>query len=150
MDTKLPSNFLSQNEGLRRWPKVLVSGVVLALAVQGCVSKATARKQAQQAYIAGQQHALQMQQQEGVGVEQGLPRTTQPTVTLLGNVKKSSVPWTSDLTLAKALVEGEYTGSSDPTEIYIVRGGLARPVDPAKLIGGQDVPLQAGDVVQVK
>jgi hypothetical protein len=153
MVTKLP-NFLSRNEGLRRWPKVLVSGVVLALAVQGCVSKATARKQAQQAYIAGQQHALQMMQQQqlqqGTGIEQGLPRTTQPTVTLLGSVRKSSVPWTSDLTLAKALVEGEYTGSSDPTEIYIVRGGLARPVDPAKLIGGQDVPLQAGDVVQVK
>jgi hypothetical protein len=60
------------------------------------------------------------------------------------------VPWTSDLTLAKALVEGQYTGSSDPTEIYIVRAGMARPVDPAKLINGQDVPLQAGDVVQVK
>jgi hypothetical protein len=65
-------------------------------------------------------------------------------------VRKPYVPWTPDLTLAKALVEGEYTGASDPTEIYIVRGGLARPVDPAKLTSGEDIQLQAGDVVQVK
>ena len=150
MVTKLPSKLLSWNEGLRRWPKVLVVGVLLALAVQSCVSKAKARKQAEQAFIAGQQQAMQRMQQQGTGVEPGLARTTQPTVTLLGSVRKSSVPWTPDLTLAKALVEGEYTGSSDPTEIYIVRGGIARPVDPAKLIGGQDIPLQAGDMVQVK
>jgi hypothetical protein len=150
MVTKLPTNFLGRDEGLRRWPKVLASGVVLALVAQGCVSKATARKQAQQAYIAGQQQAVQQMRQQGTVVEEGLPQTTQPTVRLLGNVRKSSVPWTPDLTLAKALVEGEYTGASDPVEIYIVRGGLARPVDPAKLISGQDVPLQAGDTVQVK
>jgi hypothetical protein len=152
MVTKLPRKFLSWNEALRHWPQVLIIGVLLALAVQGCVSKATARKQAQQAYIAGQQHAMQQmqQQQQGMGVEAGQSRTTQPTVTLLGNVRKSFVPWTPDLTVAKALVEGEYTGTSDPTEIYIVRAGLARPVDPAKLISGQDVPLQAGDVLQVK
>jgi hypothetical protein len=151
MVTKLPRKLLSRNEGLRRWPKVLVVGVLLALAVQGCVSKAKARKQAEQAFIAGQQQAMQQRmQQQGTGVEPGLARTTQPTVTLLGNVRKSFVPWTPDLTLAKALVEGEYTGSSDPTEIYIIRGGIARPVDPAKLIGGQDIPLQAGDMVQVK
>jgi hypothetical protein len=150
MVTKLPTILFARNEWLQRWPKVLVVGVLLALAVQGCVSKAKARKQAEQAFIAGQQQAMQRMQQQGTGVEPGLARTTQPTVTLLGSVRKSSVPWTPDLTLAKALVEGEYTGSSDPTEIYIVRGGIARPVDPAKLIGGQDIPLQAGDMVQVK
>ena len=150
MITKLLTKIFTRNEGLRRWPKVLVSGVALALAVQGCVSKAEARKQAQQAFIAGQQSAMQRMQQQGIGAEPGLAKTTQPTVTLLGNVRKSSVPWTPDLTLAKALVEGEYTGASDPTEIYIVRAGMARPIDPSKLIGGQDIPLQAGDVVQVK
>jgi hypothetical protein len=150
MVAKLSKNLLPRNERLRHWPQVLIIGVVLALAVQGCVSKATARKQAQQAYIAGQQHAMQQMQQQTMGVEAGQSRTTQPTVTLLGNVRKSFVPWTPDLTVAKALVEGEYTGTSDPTEIYIVRAGLAHPVDPAKLISGQDVPLQAGDVLQVK
>ncbi len=129
---------------------LLAASALIFLALPGCVSKATARKQAQQAFIAGQQQAMMRMQQQGVATEQGQPQVPTPSVTLRGNVRNSSVPWTPELTLAKALVEAEYTGPGDPTEIFLVRGGLARPVDVKQLLGGQDIPLQAGDLVQVK
>ena len=99
------------------------------------------KAEANAAYRAGQQEALaRMQQQQ--------PRV--PSVTVVGQVSVPTIPWIEALTLAKALVTANYTGRTDPTEILIVRNGRAFRVDPKQLLSGEDVPLQAGDVVQIK
>jgi hypothetical protein len=108
----------------------------------GCVTKSKADAQARAAFLAGQQQAMARAQTE--------PQPEGATVTLAGNVKNPLIPWTPGLTLAKAILDAEYAGKGDPVSIYVVRNGLASPVDPKKLLNGEDVPLQAGDIVQIK
>ena len=112
---------------------------LLLASVTGCVSKAKARAQARDAFIAGQQETLRQMQLKQA-----------PSVTILGQVNTPVVAFTKDLTLAQALIAGEYTGRSDPSEIIVVRRGIATRVDPKKLLNGEDIPLQPGDVIQIK
>lgn len=114
--------------------------LLLCLALAGCVTKAQANAQARQAFFAGQQEARRQMQ----------AANQSQAVTLTGNVSNSTVEWTPGLTLAQALIAAEYTGPGDPTEIILVRGGFARPIDPKTLLEGQDTPLRPGDVVQIK
>jgi protein involved in polysaccharide export with SLBB domain len=110
----------------------------LSLSLAGCVSKAKARAEAKAAFLAGQQQAMaRMQQTRGA------------VVTILGPVTNPNIPWTQDLTVAKAIVDAGYTGANDPTHIVIVRNGQAITIDPKKLLSGEDVPLQAGDFIQL-
>jgi len=113
--------------------------VLLAVALSGCVTKAQADAQARTAFLAGQQQArLEMQQNHGL------------TVRLIGAVKTPVIPWSQDLTLAKAILAAGYYGPADPAGIVIMRNGQAIPVDPKQLLNGQDVPLESGDAVQIK
>jgi hypothetical protein len=126
----------------RRVPTLVGLGLVLSVMVlaSGCVSKATAQAQARAAFLEGQRQGLeQAQARQGSG----------SVVTVVGQVKNSVVPWAPDLTLAKAVVAAQYYGHKDPRQIVIVRGGKPIPVGPQELLSGQDVPLQAGDVVQL-
>ncbi|HTL18852.1 MAG TPA: hypothetical protein VL793_16565 [Patescibacteria group bacterium] len=107
----------------------------------GCVSKSKADARARAAYIAGQQQAAMMNQQ---GRLQG------PTVTVIGEVRNALVPWTADLTLAKAVIAADYYGQSDPVEIIIQRNGQEMPYDAKKLLGGADVQLEPNDVIELK
>ena len=111
---------------------------VLAIAITGCTTKSAAKAQAQAAYSAGQQQALERALQ------------SRNSVTILGPVRNPLVPWTEDLTLAKVLVAADYYPKTNPREIFIVRQGRALPVDVNHLLGGEDVPLQAGDVVNIR
>jgi len=113
--------------------------LLLSVLLSGCVSKAKAKAQARDAFIAGQQETLRHMQQNQA-----------PTVTILGQVNTPVVAWMKDLTLAQALITASYTGRSDPSEILIVRRGVGIRIDPQKLLGGEDVPLQPGDVIQIK
>ena len=108
------------------------------LGLAGCVTKAKARAEARAAYIAGQQEAMQMQQRQGASGD----------VRLIGQVQIPTLPWVSGLTLMKALVTAEYTGP-DPTQIIVIHNGVPSVVDVKKLLAGEDVPLQAGDVVRI-
>ena len=105
-----------------RIPEVLFRGAVgsaiAVLALTGCVTKAKARAQAREAYLAGQQEAVQRQQRQASGGD----------VRINGQVQIPLLPWTSGLTLMKALVTAEYNGP-DPTQIIVVHNGVARPVD---------------------
>jgi hypothetical protein len=105
----------------------------------GCVTKAEAQRKAREAFIAGQQETFRQMQ---------LNQT--PSVTFMGPVKNATVPWTIDLTLAHALLSAEYTGRTDPREIVLIRRGVAQRIDPQKLLAGDVIPLQAGDIIQVK
>jgi hypothetical protein len=118
----------------------LSASALIALAFAGCVTKSQAKAQARDAFVAGQQQAMtmsRMQQAQG------------PTVTVIGQVKNGVIPWTPDLTLARAIVAADYFGTSDPHQIYIVRNGKATSIDSKQLLNGDDVPVQPGDVIQI-
>jgi len=116
--------------------------LLLAFAFAGCVSKSKAQAQARKAYIAGQQETMvRMQQIQTQG--QG------PCVTVNGDVRNHVVPWTEGMTLAKALVAADYLGAADPAQVIILRNGIGRRVEPSKLLSGEAIPLQPGDVVHL-
>ncbi len=123
--------------------------LVLALAaLTGCTSNSGARARAQAAYFQGrQQAAADAQQTQGVapGGVQGLPM-----VYILGPVRYPSLPWTADLTLARAIVAAGYLNTTDPTQIVVNRNGEAIPVSPQSLLQGQDFPLLPGDRVEIR
>jgi len=70
-------------------------------------------------------------------------------VTFIGPVQFPTVQWTHDLTLAKAIIAAGYNGPVEPSQIMIVRNGQAVPVDPKRLLTGEDIPLLSGDLVQI-
>jgi hypothetical protein len=116
----------------------ILGPIFLALVAAGCVSRSKAKAQAQAAFLAGQQQAI---------IRMSQPH--QPVVTFIGPVRNPTVTWSQDLTLAKAIVAAGYEPASEPKQIMIVRNGQAIPVDPKKLLAGEDVPLVAGDLVQI-
>jgi hypothetical protein len=114
---------------------------VCILALAGCTSRSRARDQARAAFAAGQQQGLQQAQQlQHPGLN----------VTVAGPVKYTVVPWTVELTVARAIIAAEYLGTGDPHQIIIFRNGQQITVDPERLLNGEDQPLQAGDVLQLK
>jgi len=126
----------------RRIHAVCASGIfvlfVLTFLLGGCVTKSKARAEAQKAFLAGQQQAT---------IRMSQPH--QPVVTFIGPVRNPMVTWSQDLTLAKAILAAGYQPPSDPKQIMIVRNGQAIPVDPRTLLAGEDIPLVAGDLVQI-
>jgi hypothetical protein len=103
----------------------------------GCETKSRARLEARQAYVEGQEQAL----------AQSRPKA--PIVTVTGPVRNRIIPWTEDLTLAKAIVAAEYTGYLNPRLIRVIRDGQATEIKPSALLNREDMPLQAGDTIQV-
>ena len=118
----------------------LLACLLLAWSLAGCVTKSKAQAQARDAFAAGQQQAMtmsRMQQPQG------------PTVTVVGQVRNGVIPWTSDLTVARAIVTAGYFGESDPHQIYVVRNGKATSIDLKQLLNGEDISVQPGDVIQI-
>ncbi len=111
---------------------------LLTVAVASCTTKSKAKAQARAAYVAGQQQALERALQ------------SRNSVTIIGPVRNPLITWTQDLTLAKAIIAAEYYARGDPREIVIVRNGQPLTVDPKQLLAGEDVSLQAGDVVNLR
>ena len=116
----------------------MVCSFALVCGSAGCVTKGKAKAEAQAAFFAGQQQAM---------IRMSQPH--QPVVTFIGPVRNPTVLWREDLTLAKAIVDAGYDAKVDPRQIMIVRNGQAIPVDPKKLLEGEDIPLVAGDLVQI-
>jgi len=126
--------------GLSPGLQLLALLIALALGCAGCVTKSKAKAQAREAFAAGQQQALMMnrtQQMQG------------PTVTVVGQVRNGILPWTPDLTVAKAIVNADYFGKSDPRQVYLVHNGKTTPIDGKQLLSGEDFPVQPGDVIQI-
>ncbi|HVV73696.1 MAG TPA: hypothetical protein VHI52_19685 [Verrucomicrobiae bacterium] len=125
------------------WLPLIVAAAlaVLLCGLTGCVSKATAQAQARAAFLAGQQQALErLQQTQPHG----------PTVTFIGEVRNNLIPWTADLTLAKALVAAQYYGATDPGVLIVTRDNQPTRVDPKQLLNGNDMLLLPGDVVEIR
>jgi len=69
----------------------------------GCTTKSSARGRANEAFFAGQRSEAKAAWQKA-----------QPMVTVRGDVQHSQIPWTEDLTLARAIVRGS-DGLINPT-----------------------------------
>jgi hypothetical protein len=120
--------------------KFFVFILFFAFAVGGCASKSKIRvQQAQQqvAFLAGQNAVLRQQQQT-------------PSVTVVGLVQNQQVPWVAGLTLVQAIATANYLDSREPEQIIITRNGESATIDPKVLLNGAVVPLEAGDVVELR
>ena len=122
--------------------KVCLPVLLLALAATGCVSRSNARLREQNAYLAGQNAALQRQAAQTTAQSPG--------VTILGPVQHPQVPWVTGLTLAQAIATANYVGADQPKEIFITRHGETAAMDASVLIGGTDIPLEIGDVIEMR
>ncbi len=110
---------------------------MFALAAAGCASHSgNSQLQQEKAYLAGQNAALQEQQNPGV--------------TVLGDVQSSRVPWVPGLTLAQAIAAANYLGADAPKQITITRDGEKATLDANVLLQGKVVPLEAGDVIELQ
>jgi hypothetical protein len=113
--------------------------LLFALALNGCATKATVRHEAEKAFIEAQQRAQAEQESQ------------QPAVWFRGDVRNQRVTWTEGLTLAQALIAAQYTFNWDPHIITVTRQGEVHPVNPRRLLRGQEDPLlEPGDVVEVR
>ena len=111
--------------------------LVLMLAATGCMTKFTARLKEQNAFLAGQNMTLQQQQ-------------AQAGVRIVGPVQHPQVPWVAGLTLAQAVATANYVGAEEPAQIIITRNGESATLDAKVLFSGAVVPLEAGDVIELR
>jgi hypothetical protein len=118
------------------------SGAVIlfgyGILISGCTTKSAARAQARQAFMAGQNAALQQTQAQMQGI------------TVIGPVQNPHVPWVAGLTLAQALATANYLDAHDPKQIIITRDGESATLKPEILFNGSVVPLEAGDIVELR
>ena len=124
----------------------LILVALLALAVTGCESKSTARLKEQNAFLMGQNQTLREQSAQQAAQQAAMT----PSVTILGAVQNSTVPWVAGLTLAQAVATANYLDSKEPKQIIITRQGDSATLDAKVLLEGPDVPLENGDVVELK
>ncbi|HXR06441.1 MAG TPA: hypothetical protein VN765_03865 [Candidatus Acidoferrum sp.] len=103
----------------------------------GCETKSRARLEAQRAYVQGQEQALAQS------------RAKPQIVAVKGQVRNPVIPWTEDLTLAKAIVAAEYTGYLNPRLIRLFHDGQTTDIKPSALLMGQDMPVAPGDTIEI-
>ncbi|HEY1719378.1 MAG TPA: hypothetical protein VGH42_13955 [Verrucomicrobiae bacterium] len=116
--------------------------LLFASVAGGCASKSKimmqqARQQA--AFLAGQNAVLRQEQQQQT-----------PSVTVVGPVQNQQVPWVAGLTLVQAIATANYLDSREPEQIIITRDGESATIDPNVLMNGANVPLEAGDVIELR
>lgn len=112
--------------------------LIVLLAGAGCTTKSKARQRAQTAYIAGQLSAVEAQKR-------------QAGISFVGEVRNTTVPWSEGLTLAKAIVQAEYTGFIQPRQVVVTRSGQQYTINARDLLRGDEGPLlQPGDTVEIR
>jgi hypothetical protein len=119
----------------------LAFALASAVLISGCITKTQARQEAQVAYLAGQRDGMLLAQQQP---------SRGPVVTFLGPVNNPVVNWTAGLTLSQAIVAAVYAGPANPTAIFIRRGTTLIPVELNRLLAGEDTPVLAGDIVELR
>src|ERR1017187_4198321 len=118
---------------------VWVLSISAAALLAGCTTKSTAQAKAQQAFLAGQNAALRQQQAAQFSG-----------VTVVGPVQNPQVPLVAGLTLAQAIATANYLDSHEPGQIIITRQGESAQLDPKVLLNGVQVPLEPGDVIELR
>ena len=122
--------------------KTWLSIWLFALAATACTTKSNARLREQNAYLAGQNSVLQQQQAQTAAQSPG--------VTIVGPVQHPQVPWITGLTLAQALATANYVGTDQPKQIILTRHGESAAMDANVLLNGTDIPLEIGDVIELR
>jgi len=113
--------------------------MLIVLVLTGCETKKEAQRQAREAYQAGQTQAAKQWQQQ-----------RPPEVVVRGPVRNHTVPWSEDLTLAKAIVDADYTGTMNPVLVRVIRNGqMVEELRGVDLLHRQDFPLEEGDIVDI-
>jgi hypothetical protein len=118
---------------------VLALSISVAALLAGCTTKSTAQAKAQQAFLEGQNATLLQQQAAQFSG-----------VTVVGPVQNPQVPWVAGLTLAQAIATANYLDSREPGQIIITRRGESAKLDIKVLFSGVAVPLEPGDVVEIR
>ena len=96
--------------------------------------------EARDAYLAGQNSALRQAQTD----------SESPGVTIVGPVQNPKVPWVAGMTLLQALATANYLDSNNPKAIIITRDGESATLDPNVLFNGAVIPLEPGDVIELR
>lgn len=79
-----------------------------------------------------------------------LPPLSEPVVWILGPVRWPVLDWHRNLTLARALLAAEYIPEKEPRRILLHRGTITIPIDPARLLEGEDWALLPGDRIEIQ
>jgi len=111
--------------------------LVVVLAGTGCMTRTKARMKEENAFLAGQ-NAVLRQQAQAAGV------------TVVGAVQTPNVPWVMGLTLAQAIATANYLAPEPPQKIILTRQGESAVLEPEVLLDGSVVPLERGDVVELR
>ena len=117
----------------------LFAVILIALLVATGCSTRTKQLEAQHALLVRQNAALQKQLAASL-----------KGVTIIGPVENSFVPWVAGLTLAQAVATANYLDPNEPKEILITRQGETASLDAQTLLSGAAVPLEMGDVIELR
>jgi len=71
-------------------------------------------------------------------------------VLVQGDVRNAIVPWTEELTLARAIVAADYIGKWSPHSIAVIRNGRSQRISTTRLLHGDDMYLEPGDIVEIR
>jgi len=112
--------------------------IVLGLSTVGCVTRSQSRLESQNAFLTGQNAALRQQLAQYNGI------------TFIGAVKNAQVPWVVGLTLKQAVATADYIGEDDPRAVIITRQGDSAVLDADVLLNDKEIPLEAGDIVEIR
>ena len=105
----------------------------------GCATRSKVRLKEHNAFLAGQNAALRQQL-----------ATQASGITIVGVVQNPQVPWVAGLTLAQAVATANYVGAEEPKKIIITRNGESAALDANVLLDGTVVPLEIGDVIELR
>ena len=119
--------------------KTLIALFLLLLTASGCVTKSKARADARAAYLTGQKDAFAT-----------IAATQRTGIKVQGSVQHSEVSWVEGLTLAQAIATANYTAHGNPKEIILLRRGESATIAPRDLLNGNDVPLEPGDIIELR
>lgn len=148
LDFGLLSPFVIRHSDFETGPRrrnftwMAVALIAVGIFTAGCASKSNARLKEQNAFLAGQNSVLMQQQSQAAAQSPG--------VTIVGAVQHPQVPWVTGLTLAQAIATANYVGANEPKQIIITRHGESAAMDANVLLNGSDIPLEIGDVIELR
>jgi hypothetical protein len=125
---------------------ILVALLSAGILSGGCVSKSQARLRERNAFLEGQNATLQQEQAQAAAKS----AAESPGVTIVGSVQHPQVPWVTGLTLAQAITTANYVGPEEPKQIIITRNGESATMDASVLLNGKDIPLEIGDIIELR
>jgi hypothetical protein len=130
----------------RNWLGIFVAMFFVETLATGCASESKAKLREKNAFLAGQNSVL-LQQQAQTTTQTSMQS---PGVMVVGAVQNPQVPWIAGLTLAQAIATANFVGQDQPKQIIITRNGESATMDASVLLNGTDIPLEIGDIIELR